>query len=216
MNKPLSDKQFSRKLNSSQGVVDGFLSAYEGLIRERFPSAIVALEQYQQGEMTTHQAVDFVKKVVHTHLVQSQINKAEEDILRRQEQKPTATSKSGSVGQGKYAIQFFVKMIDERTGNAQIELWTDATGHHTFRAELYQDAMRLVDNRLYKLATGLHATVSQGLNNGRTLTSRIERDEAISRVLKAPRSAVSKSKPQSAPLKNFMSCHNDRSSFSRG
>lgn len=218
MEKPISDKQFVRKASSARVSAMAFLDAYEEHIRATYPGAVVAIDLYRKGEMLPTPALEFVKQVAGQHILEGMVNRAEESIKKSQErtEKKPSGSRSGSVGQGKYTCQLFCKVTNERTGESITELWTDHNGHHTFRAEVFQDALRLVDRKQVDLGNGQYATISQELPGGKILTTNVSRDDSVGRVLKVARGPVCKVKPTSAPLKQTMSVHNYVATFSRG
>lgn len=219
MDKPPSDKQLLRKANGMHVSAIAFFSAYADHIRETYPGSHTALDMYKSGEMLPTPTLEFIKQVVSQHIIQCQVNRAEESIRKQQAKvnKPKSDkSKSGTSGSGKYAIQIFVKRTSERTGESEIDLWVDHNGVDTFKADLYQNAMRLLDRKMADLCMAQYGTITQVIGENRNLTSRIERSESVARVLRAPKMAVHKSKPTSAPLKNFMRAKNDTCSFSRG
>lgn len=216
MDKVLSDKQFIRKAESARVSALGFLEAYEEHIRSSYPEATVAIDMFKSGQMLPNPALEFVKQVVGQHILKSMTNRAEESMQKQAKKEKKAPSKSGSTGQGKYTCQFFCKVVNERTGDSQEHLWVDHNGNDTFRAETYQAAMRLVDRKLSDISHGLYATISQEIREGKMLTTRVDRNDAVARFLGVKRGPVCKVKPTSAPLKQTMSVHNFVATFSRG
>lgn len=217
MTKPLSDKQFVRAASGRVSAI-GFLEQYEEHIRTNYPAAIAGMDKFKSGEMLATPALEFVKNVVRQHIHTGMVRKAEESIRKAHEpaKEKKASSKSGVSGNGKYSIQIFHKCTNERTGEFSIELFEDHNGIHTFQANSYQDAERISDRKLFNLATSSYATITSNLNNGKSLTTKVKRDDAIGRFLNVRAGAVCKVKPTSAPLKQTMSVHNYVATFSRG
>lgn len=214
--KSLTDKQFLRKSSGRVSAL-GFLDAYEEHIRSTYPNANPAMDAFKNGQMLPTPALEYVKKVVGQHVLQSMVHRAEETIQAKEKPaKKRTTSKSGITGQGKYSVQFFAKETHERTLVSKVELWEDDNGHHTFRAETWQAALRLADRKHVDILHGQYATISQEISEGRFLSTRVDRNDSMARMLRPGRGPTCKVKPTSAPLKNMMSVHNDRCSFSHG
>lgn len=214
MSKTLSDKQFIRKASGRVSAI-GFLDAYEEHIRSNYPGAHPAMDAFKNGQMLPTPALEYVKKVVGQHILQGMVNRAEETI-QKDKPKKRFIPKNGITGQGKYSVQFFVKNTHERTLETKIEVWTDDNGYHTFKAETWQAALRIADRKHVDILHGQYATISQEVSEGRFLTTRVDRDDSMARMLRPGRGPVCKVKPTSAPLKNLMHCKNDTCSFSRG
>lgn len=215
----ISDKQFVRKASARISAI-AFLESYEAHIRTNYPDAVVALDMYREGKLLPTPALEFVKQVAAKHILQGMINKAGESIKKHTSasarKSKSGSTRTSSIGQGKYYCQIFVKMVNERTRETSIEVFVDHNGHDTFRADTYSAAERIVDRKQTDVIHAQYATVSQELPSGKVLTTNISRDDSIARFLKAPRGPVCKVKPQSAPLKQTMSVHNYVATFSRG
>lgn len=214
MDKPLSDKQFIRKASAVKVIADAFLNAYEDHIRATYKDAGTALDQFKSGEMRPNVALSFVKEVVAKHLLQTNIARAEESI-RKQHQKKTP-SKSNVTGSGKFACIITIKVTNERTRECEEAVFVDHNGHDTFLCDTYQAALRLVDRKQADMPDALYSVISHELTPGRFLKTTIMRGDSIARFFRQPKGPVTKGKPMSASLKNYMHCHNDTCSFSRG
>ena len=214
MSKALSDKQFIRKASAVKVIAGAFLDAYENHIRTSYKGAHIALDQYRSGEMLPNVALEFVKNVVHEHILQNDIARAEESIKKQQVKRPPP--KTNVCGTGKYECVFIVKLVNERTLESEEIVFVDHNGYDTWKCNDFQSALRLVDRKQSEMANSVYATISQELAPGRKLTTQVSRTDSTARHWKESKGPVVKGKPTSAPLKNFMSCKNDTCSFSHG
>lgn len=209
----LTHKQFLRRANSKVSA-QGFLDSYNDHIRTVYPEADAAMDRYQKNEMLPTPTLEFVRQVVSQHIMLGMLNRAEESIRKSQQTKKT--SKSGSTGQGRYDCQFFHRIVHERTGEVVIERWTDHSGHHTFCSDTFQAAERICDRKLSDMCGGLYCLISQTLPNGKELTTKVMRDDAIARFMKVPAGPACKTRPQNGSMKNVMRVHNYVATFSGG
>lgn len=210
----ISDKQLLRKASAVKVIAHAFLDAYENHIRQTYKGADDTLDKYRSGNLKPTEALGVIKNVVAEHLLQVNIARAEESIRKQQVKRIPA--KSNVCGQGKFECILTIKITNERTRESEEAIFVDHNGHDTFRCQTYQDAIRLVDRKQVDMADGLYAIISNEIAPGRMMKTQVMRGDSIARVLRAPKGPVSKSKPTSAPLKNYMHCHNDTCSFSRG
>ncbi len=195
--KPLSDKQLLRKASSKITATD-FLETYSEHIRATYPAAVPILDKLAAGEYLPTPTLEMLKHVIFASVLEGAKKAGAEARVR--EEKPAKT-RTGITGTGKYVCQIFV-------GG---ELLTDKNGMHTFNVDLFQDAERLVDRKMVDIASDSFATITSG-----DITTKVSRDDSLSRFFRERKGAVCKVKPTSAPLKNTMSCHQDTASFSHG
>ncbi len=214
MDKVLSDKQLLRKA-SSKIAATAFLAQYQAHLRENFPETTELLDRYTKGEALPTPTVEVIKNVVAAHILENMKRSAEEAIAKAGARSATP-KKSGSTGSGKYAIQFFVKNVTERTGESSVDLYTDENAVHTHYAETYNAAERMVDRKQSNL---MHAVYAEIVNKvGVKIKTTISRDDSLSRFMKQRKGPACRDRGQGlgASMKPVMSCKQDTCSYSRG
>lgn len=215
MDKVLSDKQLLRKA-SSKIAAAAFLAQYQEHIRENFPETTDLLDRYTKGEAMPTPTVEVIKNVVAAHILENMKKTAEEAIAKAIHSSKAPKKKSGTTGSGRYAIQFFVKNVTERTGEASIDLYSDENAVHTHHAETFHAAQNIVDRKLSNL---MHSVYAEIVNKfGIVIKTTITRDDALSRYMKQRKGPACRDRGQGlgASMKPVMSCKQDTSSFSRG
>lgn len=215
--KPLTHKQLIKKASSKISAT-AFLDSYAAHVRETYPEAIEVLDMVSSGTLLPTPALDAIKQIVQAHVVLG-LQKKNQSVIEKFESnqdKPKRVA-SGTVGSGRYTIQFFVKVTNERTEVSSIELYTDKDGHNTFKAMMYQDAERLVDRRQNEMMNAVYAVISSD-ENGKALPIVIPRADSVARANKRGKgpSVRNAGTGMSKPLTSYMSVHNDTCSFSRG
>lgn len=212
--KLLTPKQLLRKASSKISAV-AFLTAYQTHLRLNYQGSQEILDQYEAGKLLPTPTLLAIKQVVQAHIAENFLKKNAAAISKFESEKDKP--KSGAAGSGKYACQFFIKKVDERTGEMKIELFSNAEGKNTFRVSLYQQAMGLIDRRQNEMNDSVYGRIVS-VENGKEIVSIIPRGDSIARINKKKGSAFTKntSSGMSKPLKSYPRARNDRFSFSRG
>ena len=214
--KPLTPKKLIRKASSKISAA-AFIDAYRTHIRTNFPGAIDLLDQYESGGLLPTPTLQAIKQVIEAHIAEGARKKDQAAIAKFEANKDKPQAVKGSSGSGKYSVQFFIKSVNERTGDAIIELYYNKAGIHTFREDLYQKALGLVDRKQNDMSQSVYARIVS-IENGKEMASVIPRAESIARINKVGRkpamrnAATGNSKPQ----KNYPRARNDHFSVSRG
>jgi hypothetical protein len=205
----LSDKQLLRKA-SSRCVPASFLSEFQEHIRATYPAAVEVLDKWSTGEYLPTPTLEMIKHIIYASILENVKEKSPRVA------KP-AKSKSGVSGSGRYSCQLFVKNVtNEKTGEHEVSLFTDHNGIHTFLVDTFQAAMNLVDRKQTQMGNSICANIAN--TYGKEITTVVHRDDSISRTMRAKKGPACRDNGQgfNKPFENFMSCHQDTASFSRG
>ena len=195
-----SDKALLRKA-SSKTTAMSFLLGYEEDLRAKYPETHAILDQFNARTLLPTPTLEAIKQIIQAHVAEG-LRKKNDKIIEDHENKTDKPAKrSGVSGTGRYSCKFFVKVINERTDEFVIQLYHDKDDNHSFQAGLYQDAMRLVDNRQDKLESCVYATISS-IENGKEMTTVIPRADSVARIMKKNNGPVvrRKSTGMSKPL----------------
>lgn len=215
--KALTHKQLIRKA-SSKVSAKAFLDAHSAYVRATYPEAGPVLEQFEAGSLLPSPTLDAIKVIIQNHIILALQAKNAKMIesFEADKDKP-AKAPSGTRGAGRYTVQFFVKVTNERTGESTIERFVNDDGTHSFLVPMYQDAMHLVDRKQNEMMDAVYASISS-IENGKVMTTAIPRADSVARANKKGASpAMRKSSTgMSKPMKSYARARNDTCSFSRG
>ncbi len=214
--KTLTHKQLIRKA-SSKVSAKAFLDSYQAHIRTTYPESTEILDNVMNGSLLPTPALDAIKKIVQAHVVLGLQKKNAETIAKHEASKDKPQKQGGTLGSGRYSIQFFVKQTNERTSESTIEVYQDKDGNDIFAQEKYQDAERFVDRRQNEMTHAVYAVITSE-ENGKPLPIVIPRADSVARANKKSKGPAVRNAGtgQSKPFQNYMRAKNDTCSFSRG
>lgn len=229
---------------SAKVTAEGFLSAYWSFLQgEGYLSPI--LEAYQKKELLPGEAFTLCQKAALQHWFQQEQVKADKKVKEDQEREASAPKvirrkkeekevEESELHSDKYTVVLMCKVYD-RAGNCTIQVGTVETksvveelingvvstrvvkeiSPAVWEVNLFNIAQRLADRRLVERADAVYASITN--NVGKPITTLIQRDDAIARLLshkKGP--SVRRTGSTSSSLKFEMHVKNDTCHFSRG
>lgn len=203
---------------SSRISASAFLDAYTNYLRETYPDSISVLDMFSSGKLLPTPTVQAITRIVQTHLALNLQKKNQETInkFEADKEKPSK-GPSGMNGSGRYSVQFYIKVVNERTQEASIEVYTDKDGNHTFLADMFQNANHLVDRRQNEMMNSVYAVITS-MENGKALSIIIPRADSVARANRKGKGPAVRNtgSSNSKPFQNYMRARNDTCSFSRG
>lgn len=239
--KMITPKRFVSAKFSGKVSAEGFLAAHwEFLKGQEYLSPI--LEAYEKKELLPTPAVQLCQQAVLDHILATQSQPKAKvvkeggsgtKIIRRKKDNSESDGEEGH--SDKYTVTMMVKVYD-RAGNCTIQVGTvehkrevevTVNGHTTtkvvteiepavWEVSTFNAANRLADRRLVDRGDSVYCTINN--NIGKPITTIINRDDAIARVLKAPKGPATRNTHSGGGSKLGFTprAKNDTCHFSRG
>jgi hypothetical protein len=188
-------KGFIKKATNAKGA-EGFLAQYREYLTTGEVASITSpiIAKIDNGGLTPETGLEDITNAVFAHMMVRDLNKAEESVAKASE--PAIT---------KPVLAKILSASGEEL---------DSDSFH-----LHQDAERWVDNRLYSGYPGSHGEVihTKLLIKGEPQTTKITREDSISRILRKPKGAATKRVGASSGRLGFgVRARQSHSHFSRG
>lgn len=214
----MSAKRFVKAKLSGRITAEGFLEAHRGFLNSHsFLQPI--LKSYDEKELMPTATLEKCKAALFDHVVASEIKKAEEQIAKAQSRATIIIRKpKGEPAPAKgYTITVMVKVYGTK-GGEEIGTYTNSKGEEVptlFETLDYGSAERKADRVLFSLSHSLYAIIEN--NAGPPVCTKVLRADAIARILRNKKGAVSKVRGKTTNSLSFgVRARNDHSSFSRG
>lgn len=211
----MTAKRFATATLSAKATAEGFLSAHRTFLQKyNFVSPI--LQAYDQKELLPTVALQTIQSALMSHFLQQEVNKAQA--------KMEAAEEAAEVPTNRYTITLMCKVYDKNNqlsiqvgtvreitgyristplGPMLVNTKDEADGHPllekiievkpaVWSAADYGAAMRLADRRLFQREDSVYATIVN--NHDRPITTNVQRGDAIARMLRQPKGAVSRAR----------------------
>lgn len=241
MTTKMTPKRFVSAKHSGKVSAEGFLAAHwEFLKGQEYLGEYIGM--YERKELLPTPMIDLCKKAVLDHILETQSQPKEKTvkeggsgtkIIRRKKDNSESDGEEGHTD--KYTVTMMVKVYD-RAGNCTIQVGTverkrevevTVNGHTTtkvvteiepavWEVSTFNAASRMADRRLVDRGDAVYATINN--NIGKPITTIIQRDDAIARVLKAPKGPATRNTHSGggSNLGFGIRAKNDTCHFSRG
>lgn len=241
-NRAMTPKRFVSSKLSGKVSAEGFLSAHwEFLKGQEYLTDI--LEAYEKKEVLPTPTVQMCQAAVLSHILELEKAKADSKVntkkdqttkvIRRKKDDGAEVEESEGVS-ARYQVTLFCKFYD-REGRCEIKVGTVERKREVeqevngvtvtklvtevepaiFNANTFQEASRIADRKLNERGDSVYATIVN--THDRPITTTIQRDDAIARMMAKPKGpSVKNTASGSGSLKFGIKAKNDRSHFSRG
>ena len=197
-------------LHRSSGKVsaDAFIQAHRAFLETGELASVTSpiLAKLDSKAILPTPALEEIKGVVFSHMLQSSIREDERKMAEAQANPAKAKA-------------WLATIYD---GNGDIAIAKNDKGELVELQQGFEDAARAdgwTDRRLFDGASDWYGVVSHTTITikGEPMSSRIERSDAIARIMKQAKGAVMKVTSKTTSKLGFgVSCHNDKAVFSRG
>lgn len=239
MTAKMTPKRFVSAKYSGKVSAEGFLAAHwEFLQGQGYLSPI--LEAYEKKELLPTPTVQLCQQAVLDHILATQ-SQPKAKVVKEGSGTKVIRRKKGSseveeedLHKDKYTVTLMCKVYD-RAGNCTIQVGTverrtevEVTVNNVtttkvvteiepavWEVDTFNAANRLADRRLVDRGDSVYATITN--NIGKPITTNIQRDDAIARVLKAPKGPATRNTHSGGSKLGFTPrAKNDTCHFSRG
>lgn len=239
--RPMTPKRFVSAKLSGKVSAEGFLDAHwEFLKGQEYLNPI--LEAYEKKEVLPTPTVQMCQQAVLSHILELEASKgaakikatkeASTKVVRRK--KESGEVEESEVPNARYQVVLFCKFYD-REGKCEIKRGTVTKTENVevekngttytqeiqkeepaiFDADTYQAASRIADRKLSERGDSVYATIAN--THGKPITTIIQRDDAIARMMARPKGPSTRNTASSSSTLGFgIKAKNDRSHFSRG
>lgn len=214
----MTARRFAKANLSGRITAEAFLQAHrEFLNSHSFLQPI--LKSYDEKELLPTATFEKCKSALFDHVIATDLKKAEEHLAKAQARstKIIRRTKGTPTPEKGYTITVMVKVHGTK-GEVEVGTYTNNKGEEVpavFNAPDYGSAERKADRVLFNLSHSLYANIEN--NAGPKICSVVHRSDAIARVLRNKKGAVSKVRGKTTSSLSFgVKVHNDHASFSGG